>query len=152
MASTKQHSTGRPRPCSSAAEIVDDREGVFEPMRRCHPHFVEAADDSVGQPGMVSRERLEVLDKSTSSGELVAIGQDAEHCDVRIDGHEVVGYFERGRGRERPLAVFCGRAEMTLTEGNPRADATRRTVVVIPTPGSGPHSVLSAVSGSSTKR
>ncbi len=68
---------------------------------------------------------FDLRESSTGRDEFVAIGQDAEDCDVSIDRHEVRGYFERSRRGERPLAVFCGRAEMALTKRNARAHATR---------------------------
>ena len=78
MASTKD---GQCRPIAfvqKAAQIVDDREGRFETVRRRDSHFVETADDAIGERRMVSRDLFDLRERFTGRDEFVAIGQDAE--------------------------------------------------------------------------
>ena len=107
------------------AQIVDDREGRFETVRRRDRTSSRRLMTRYANAGWSAVISLDLRDHSTGRDEFVAIGQDAEQCDVSIDRHEVRGHFERGRGGERPLAVFCGRAEVALTKRNARAHAMR---------------------------
>ena len=69
------------RPIASrqkTTQIVDDREGRFEPVRRGDSHFVETADDPIGERRMVSGDLFDLRQYFTARDEFIAIGQDAE--------------------------------------------------------------------------
>lgn len=59
---------------------------------------------------MVSGDFPDLRDNPTGLDEFIAIGEDAEQCDVSVDSHDVRGQVERGSRGERESAVFCGRA------------------------------------------